>query len=741
MQKTISLILLFCCVGSICVGRIDAQEADLNIVLVMGQVHLLEKNGDRLPVVGGRAIDSEKFSSIEIGKKSFIYLQKGNHLYQLQTAGIIPLSSLNQHTSFSYQKAIQFLKELVRPRRFVKQMRVRGDPVSPATTDDAYFELLWQQIIGERSDGNSKFPPDTFLAAAAWYEQNGNRARVAYILERLDTVTRQQNEFYRRLRLESFRGTTLTAINQEVSNTKNRLASNVTPLHYKALLIGIDKYTNPYWQDLENPVRDVRRLHTILLNDYGLAPEDILVLENPAFDDIIAAFQSLKQSVDPDTSLFIYYAGHGYYPTDEKEGYWIPGDAGEPDSLRLFLSTSTVLSKLNAIKSRHTLLIADSCFSGSLIRKTRSAVVNSRYYKELSQKKSRQIITSGGLEPVSDKGGEGHSLFAQQLINILSEKQREPLSASELALKLRKSVKNADYPQTPEYGRLHIADDEAGEFFFVRNDLQLESVPSDYSEEKKAIDETVVDADQPSRSVENDFFELKIKLPKSDPFQSTGNIASWQGGFIFHRANIGYKMPFQNTDTQQPDSVNVISSLDGFGLRGELRKSIDRAGYGAQITLGRFHQMNSCTDSNSFDFYQGIPSCTDESAVGSVGSQNRERDLSGQFFQLGAFADYSFYTKRFFSAQVGLELQYQVSLINDFLDSGTAQSNSLSVCGAIGMSSRYNPWSARFFMNLCALPVFTSGSLYDIDNSAGSDAELSYYGNFGVSFVYEFDAQ
>jgi hypothetical protein len=734
MQKTISLILLFCCVGSFCSGRIGAKEADLNIVLVMGQVHLLEKNGDRWPVVSGGAINSEKISSIEIGKKSFIYLQKGNHLYQLQTAGIIPLSSLSQHTSFSYQKAIQFLKELVTPRRFVKQMRVRGDPVSPAKADNAYFELLWQEIIGERSDGISKFPPNTFLAAAAWYEQNGNRARVAYILERLDTVTRQQNEFYRQLRLESFRGTTLSAINQEVTDTKNRLASNVTSLHYKALLIGIDKYTNPYWQNLENPVRDVRRLNKILQTDYGLAQKDILILENPAFDDIIAAFQSLKQSVNPDTSLFIYYAGHGYYPTDEKEGYWIPGDAGEPNSLRLFLSTSTVLSKVNAIKSRHTLLIADSCFSGSLIRKTRSAVVNSRYYRELSQKKSRQIITSGGLEPVSDKGGDGHSLFARQLIEILTEKQREPLSASELALKLRKAVKNADFPQTPEYGRLHIADDEAGEFFFVRRDLQFTLAAQEPPPESSEDKDPVVKFEESKRSDGEEFYELKIKLPKSRPFQFEGKNVGWQAGILFHRLSLEYRLTYQTPDTQKQDTVNIKSNIQGFGLRGEIRRSVDKTGYGIRFAIGQLIQMNNCADDDTYDSYDSIPSCNSDGAEES----NDNQSISAQIYQMGAFADFTPITWRFFSAQFGVEISHQIYHFGNFLGADSSVANSITACGTLGASFRFNPWTARFTSNLCLPSLITGGSLFSIDNESARDVQISNYIDFGISAGRQF---
>ena len=739
MRKSILFLILFTCI-LFAAGGIEAKGADFNLVLHAGQISLLDRTGNRMPAVSGQFISSTKFSSIEIGDNSAVFLQREGQLYQIRSAGIVPLEKIGQQSSVPYRKAIQFLKGLVTPRRFIKQTRVRGDPKPPIEDDSSFFEWQWQQIVQESTDGTSQFSADTLLAVAAWYEQKGNQARVAYILERLNTTGQQRNEFYQQLRQESFRGTTLADINQEVDNTKRRIASTVAPLHYKALLIGIDDYQNPYWQKLENPVRDIRRLRDILISDYGLKPDDIILLENPAFDEIISAFQSLKQSIDSKTSLLIYYAGHGYYPPEEKEGYWIPRDAGKPESLRLFLSTSTVLSKVNAIKSRHTLLIADSCFSGSLIRKTRSAVVNSRYYSELSQKKSRQIITSGGLEPVSDRGGEGHSLFARQLIDILSEKQREPLSASELALKLRKAVKNAQYEQTPEYGRLHIADDEAGEFFFVRKDLHFASVSTDMPREKSGDEKTDVDSKETKRS-DDEYFRLNIKLPKSDPFQIEGGTVIVQGGLIFHRGNLQYNLPFQNPDTQKTDTVKAVSSIDGYGVRGELRKSADKTGYGVQITLGQFLQMSTCAEDNTYETYDGIPACSGENVANAAGSLNQNLSMSGQILQLGVFADYSPISRRFFSAQVGIELQYQLYQLNNFLGLDTAHSNSLSVCGTFGLSFRYDPWTARLIGGICTPPVLSSGSLYEIDNDDGSDVRLANYGNFGLSFVYEFNTQ
>lgn len=734
--QSLKLFLVITCGLLIFETRLQAQERPLNLVLYTGQVVFLDHDQNRIPAVSGQTIHTSKYPYLELGANSAAFLQKGDLLFQFRSPGRFPLQDLDKQSSFSFQNAILFLNRLVKPRRFVKQARVRGDLQHADQTDDLFFDTLWEQMIEESDSEPSLFDAETYLAMAAWYRQNQQPARVAYILERLNTATRQENEFYRQLRNQSLRGITLAEINQEVTESRKRMASRSVTLRYKAMLIGIDRYDNGYWQRLENPVRDITRLGNILKRDYGLRDTDLILLKNPTFDEIVAGFQLLKQTVGPETSLLIYYAGHGYYPPEEEEGYWIPRDAGEPESLRLFLSTSTVLSKIRAIKSRHTLLIADSCFSGSLIRTSRSAAVPSRYFNELSRKKSRQIITSGGLEPVSDRGSEGHSIFAGQLIALLSKKQNEPLSASELALGLRKSVKNARYPQTPEYGRLHIADDEAGEFFFVRQDLQFVAKTVEPSADENKNQEP--ELRKPDPAEEDDMFVFKVRLPISEPYQLKGKNAWGHIGYLFHQATLEYNQSFQNPVTAQPDSVKIITKIEGFALRGAYRQTAGKAGYGVQFSLGQFRQLNHCADDNEFDTYNDIPSC----AIENTGVQDRDLEqnlsLSGQLAQLGVFGEYTPLAWRFFSMQIGGQLQYQLYRLNNFLGEDQVTSDTLSVCADFGISFRSGSWSARIFGDFCLPPIITGGSLYTIDNASGSDARLVGYMDMGTSAGYLF---
>ncbi|MCP4753000.1 MAG: hypothetical protein GY866_19100 [Proteobacteria bacterium] len=463
-SRWIALFLVSFYLGS---GSSLAEESTVTVLLYKGKVHLLNQATQKIPARVGQVIDLQKFPRIEVEKNSHLFLQKGERLVKIDAAGLYRLNELMNRKSSVLTEAVSFLDQIAAPRRFVTRSRARGEVDAEKMTEAEYFEYLWQRIVLEYSQPSTKLYPEELIAAGAWYKQQGNRVRVAYIMERLNSTAPDKNHFYSRLRNESFRGITLVQIDGELSATRQRIEAEAAPLRYMALLVGIDRYDDPSWQRLKTPVADVKALKKVLVDKYHFASQDILLLENATYDQIIGAFNGLKQASTQDASLLIYFAGHGYYPTDEEEGYWIPRDAGAPLSQRLFLPTSTILGKIKSIKTRHTLLIADSCFSGSLVRKTRGIEVGSQYYRELSRKKSRQIITSGGLEPVSDQGGGNHSIFANKLIRILSDERQEPLSASELALNLRKEVKNAWGDQTPEYGRFRSADDESGEFFFV----------------------------------------------------------------------------------------------------------------------------------------------------------------------------------------------------------------------------------------------------------------------------------
>ena len=164
----------------------------------------------------------------------------------------------------------------------------------------------------------------------------------------------------------------------------------------------------------------------------------------------------------------IYYAGHGILDRESAEGFWLPANA-EADSQVEWVPVSTVTRTLRASSAKHVLVIADSCYSGTLTRAAPAALQTGAErhgeLERLSRKRARKALTSGGLEPVYDGGGDGHSVFTRALLEVLRQ-NREIIDGYQLYAKLRPGViKNSK--QTPAYATVRFAGDEDGDFLLV----------------------------------------------------------------------------------------------------------------------------------------------------------------------------------------------------------------------------------------------------------------------------------
>lgn len=242
---------------------------------------------------------------------------------------------------------------------------------------------------------------------------------------------------------------------------------------YRALIIGNNNYADPdrLWQPLQTAVSDSRAVADILSTEYGFT--DVTVVEDASRRDILVSLRNLADRVQPNDSVLLYYAGHGFLDEENSRGYWVPVDGIGTDHTT-FVRNSTIRDELSIIASRvqHTLLLSDSCFSGTLLRDgnrgANSADTGTAYYEKISQKKSAQIIAAGGVEYVDDNYRQsGHSPFTYFLLNELASNEQQILTATELGANVSRAVAN-NVNQVPESGVLYGAGDELGEFLFIR---------------------------------------------------------------------------------------------------------------------------------------------------------------------------------------------------------------------------------------------------------------------------------
>lgn len=226
-----------------------------------------------------------------------------------------------------------------------------------------------------------------------------------------------------------------------------------------ALLIGNSKYMHPI-PPLETPPHDVDRVAASLRQKLGF---EVRVLRNASKADMVRAIAALAREARPADSVFVYYAGHGYLMDDTNMGYWIPVDGSVKTAVQ-WISNTDISKLLAAIPARQLMLVSDSCFSGTLAREqgVRSAT-GSR--DDVLRKRSVLVLSSGGEEPVSDEGREGHSIFAWHFLRSL-----EQLGSTTIGFDVYRVVRKGvseDYPQQPQYGAVVSAGHEAGgEYLF-----------------------------------------------------------------------------------------------------------------------------------------------------------------------------------------------------------------------------------------------------------------------------------
>jgi len=240
--------------------------------------------------------------------------------------------------------------------------------------------------------------------------------------------------------------------------------------NYHALIIGINQYK--LWPRLQTAVKDATVIRDTLVSRYGFPEKNVILRTDKTASrlQITRDLRYLAHSMRPDDNLLIYYAGHGQLDDLTGDGYWVPAEGAMKDPAT-WVANSYIKAILSSekVQAKNVVVIADSCYSGSMLRGGPSlmSMDDQRYREKLAEKaslRSRQVISSGGVEPVADGGAEGHSLFAFYLIDALRKNDREVIDLENLFhTKVWKPVTEIG-DQRPNVGRLKTPMDQDGQF-------------------------------------------------------------------------------------------------------------------------------------------------------------------------------------------------------------------------------------------------------------------------------------
>ena len=251
-------------------------------------------------------------------------------------------------------------------------------------------------------------------------------------------------------------------------------------VQFHALIIGNNQFEN--LQNLKTAENDAITVEALLREKYSFKTKLLL---NATRYEILSALNKMRETLTEEDNLLIYYAGHGELANET--GYWLPVDA-EPDSDVNWIANSTITKYVETISAKHIIVIADSCYSGTLSRTSLSRLGRGmtttqkhKWYETIASARVRTVFTSGGLKPVLDSvgGASRHSIFSAAFINELDSSDEPVVSTYKLFLKVQEKVKaeaaRLGLEQNPQYSPMQFAGHESGEFLFIANGNNVRS--------------------------------------------------------------------------------------------------------------------------------------------------------------------------------------------------------------------------------------------------------------------------
>jgi hypothetical protein len=247
--------------------------------------------------------------------------------------------------------------------------------------------------------------------------------------------------------------------NTDIRQAAGEVLPKMTGKYY-ALIVGINNYNDAGITGLDKPIRDAETFYNVITTRYTFSKEDVKILRNATMAEMVDALDYFAKQVKPEDNFLIFYAGHGVWDTGAEIGYWLPSDARKNSKLAWFRN-STLRDYLREINSKHTLLISDACFGGSIF-KTRAAFTDAGLaINMLYELKSRKAMTSGTLTEVPDQ-----SAFLKYMVDRLMTNTLKYLPSEQLFSSFRIAVIN-NSSVVPQFGVIQEVGDEGGDFIFI----------------------------------------------------------------------------------------------------------------------------------------------------------------------------------------------------------------------------------------------------------------------------------
>jgi hypothetical protein len=232
-----------------------------------------------------------------------------------------------------------------------------------------------------------------------------------------------------------------------------------------AIVIGIENYRQKI-PKADFATHDAKLVAEYLTKVLGYPEQNVVTLTNDHASnvDLVKYFERwLPNNVDPGSSVFVYYSGHGAPNTKTGDAYLVPYD-GDPSFIdETGYSLKRMYAALGKLPAKEVVVALDSCFSGaggrSVIAKGSRPLVMNLKNDVVMPKNMTVLSASSGDQTSSTYDDKGHGLFTYFMLKGIKNedvvKQDGSLAISDLYSYIKPQVeriarKQYNNEQTPQ---------------------------------------------------------------------------------------------------------------------------------------------------------------------------------------------------------------------------------------------------------------------------------------------------
>ena len=187
-----------------------------------------------------------------------------------------------------------------------------------------------------------------------------------------------------------------------------------------AVVIGIGQYREEVIPKVSYAVQDAQAMAGLLETHAGIPKTHIKVLTDSraTLSDLRNHLgEWLRMRVKADSTVYVYYAGHGTPNLQTQSGSIVPWD-GHPDFPAGLYPLKELDDTLSKLPTKNVIVFLDSCFSGGAGRSViaKGARPMGLQYPVLSSGEVMVLAAATGTQISSDYDKAGHGLFTHYLL-------------------------------------------------------------------------------------------------------------------------------------------------------------------------------------------------------------------------------------------------------------------------------------------------------------------------------------